>query len=898
MTILRLRQPSSVLTIHLVTLVALAVPLAGADWLVVDAFQQATPGTAPSIDQGWTVDRGSVAVIDAVPGAPGNQAVRIHHGGDSAHHDILFNRGFLRIPQGGSGTVFLRFLVPEGGTATAITIGYTENMLHAGSILGGVTIGGGGKGLGICGVVAGKAAPLPIERGRWYRLWMVIDNRADESGVGTAVLAEDAPGAPQREIPGALSKGRKLAQIAVSVVGVVKAAHGKDTDCWLDDLCIDNTGRNLGDPLAAGSGRSGAVQLQALVVTRPLQPAGVPSGGAGDGIDALGPNDVYHSMVPSDLTMPIPRFPAFRVTPSAATGAGVTLAKNYPLDPGLTRFLPTWQVTADSAPFYRGGPGCQIAYRVGNLLKLVDASRTGEERSVEMMLLTHRLALMRLRAAGGSPLTVSATWSAVGDPVVTQPGTQVIANTLGLHGLAVVDTAPGTQVHVLAYEAVDRAELERVLAEGIAAAKDFDARWAELAKWHDLTPFLIGDETPLRRNLVAACVNRVLRNQRVGGVIKRPSAIEFFGPEWYTADNVWMWFLPACRYFLWIDPAFYANSLRTVLDQQTEDGRTPQMVGQLGGGSTQNPNISPIAYEYYRFTGDRAFLDDAVPRLAKMYRWFLANRNPDGSGLFAIGDAKTPMPQNIYEYGRDNSPTLHGVIPLMRDLPELEMRQERLYLPDIIACQARLAEDIATLAKEQGDAETERFFAAEYRRVKEWVNVNLWDEETRFYYPVIRASKIMVKRRLNVAFWLLWAGIPDQQRKDALVQALMDPKQFFTTIPVPQLALNDPFFDPKITHWGDRHCWPIDTSIIFDGLLRYREWDTAARFAHQWNDGVFDAIAKTYQPSEWYIHDGRPAGCPIMGTAGCLPLVFQRYLKEYAAGTVKTEWSKLIPPAN
>ena len=895
---------SQTLWFILATWIAAGSSAAGAEWMQVDQFQSTTSGSIPAVDMGWMVDKGTGAKVEAVPGTSDDLAVRIHHlNADNGNHDVMFNRGFLHLRPGATGTVFMRFMVPEGTGSIATSLAYTESHLNAGTRLGGVQIGGNASELGITGIAGGESA-LKLTRGRWYRLWMVIENRVDAAGVGTAVLSEDTPGAPQQVVPGSLSKGRAAAQLDFSCVGVIKANTNKDTDFWIDDLFIDNLGRNLSDPLVVV--RPVAATRQELALSTDLQPAGTPSDTVHEDIDALGPNEVYQSMAPSDVTMPIPRFPAFRVLPLSPTATGVTLAKSYPLDPGLARYLPTWNVSTVqggvSTPFHRGGTGCRFDYRVGNLLRLVDGSVAGEERTTEVLLLTHRLALVRLRAAGGPQLALSASWSAIGtavtEPIAHHPTAQVITNGLGWHALDVVAGEPGTRTAVLVYEAADRAEAERLLDSGVAAAADFDATWAKLAKYHDLTPFLTGAEAPLRRNLVAACLNRVLRNQRQGGVIQQPSAIEFFGPEWYTADKVWMWFLPACRYHLWIEPSFYANSLRAILDQQSEEGYTPQMVGQLGGGSTQNPDVSPIAYEYYRFTGDRTILPYAVPRLVKMYQWFLKNRNQDGSGLFAIGHANNPLKLNIGEYGRDNGPVEHGIIPSMRGIAEVDGRQERLFLPDIIACQARLAEDIATMAHEMGDAETERIYTDEYKRVKDWVNANLWDEETKFYYPVIRASKTMVKRRLNTAFWLLWAGIPDQQRKDALVQALMDPKQFFTTIPVPQLALNDPFFDPKIIHWGDGHCWPIDTSIIFDGLLRYQEWDTAARFARQWNDGVFNAIAKTYRPSEWYIHDGRPAGCSIMGTAGCLPLVFQRYLKEYAAGTVKTEWSKLIPPAN
>ena len=47
-------------------------------------------------------------------------------------------------------------------------------------------------------------------------------------------------------------------------------------------------------------------------------------------------------------------------------------------------------------------------------------------------------------------------------------------------------------------------------------------------------------------------------------------------------------------------------------------------------------------------------------------------------------------------------------------------------------------------------------------------------------------------KRSNAAFWLLWAGVPNKEQKDALVAAMFDPKQFFTPIPLPMTLPRSP----------------------------------------------------------------------------------------------------------
>jgi len=432
-------------------------------------------------------------------------------------------------------------------------------------------------------------------------------------------------------------------------------------------------------------------------------------------------------------------------------------------------------------------------------------------------------------------------------------------------------------------------------------ASQFDGVAADLDRPHQLTPFLTGKATAGERNTAVALVNRVPRNARMGGNITAPSMVEFYGPAWPGADGVWICFQPACRYALWIEPSLWANSVRTLLSQQTAEGMIPQAIVQTGGitHTTQIPNISPVLRDYYTFSHNQAFLSSAYPAVKRWYEWLLMDRDPTHEGIISVGDAKLDLWESLCEY-RDNGtdpaqPSLQDTCNPVTRTAEIGGRPERVFPPDIVACQARMAEDLAFLAGELGLKEDAANLQAEDRRVREWANREMWDEATGFYHPVVRATHQKLMKRSVTVFWLLWAGIPDQRRRDALVAAMFDPKQFFTTIPLPQIALNDPTFNPKCGHWGDGYCWPMDGIGAFDGLLRYGEWERAAEFAAQYDRGVFGAIAESPQPNEYYHHSGKVAGCPEMGTAGCLPLVFQRHLRDHNAGRAEAEWQRFAP---
>jgi len=608
-------------------------------------------------------------------------------------------------------------------------------------------------------------------------------------------------------------------------------------------------------------------------------------------IDAIGPTNWYQGCYPTDVSMPDPKFPYFQMTPVSETQEGVTISRHTPLNEEFDQFFPKYKfritIKNKEYPFY-SGKNSQIAYRTSNLVCL-NSSDQGVDRRFEAIVYSHKLIIIRTSIWDKASVEVDADL-----PAVREGELSYTTNKRGLHGVKQIKGRRGVNFWVIVYDAEHKNEFTGLIDIAEKCVRRFDTQWKEMAAVQSIEPFLDGAETKSERNLTAAMVNRVLRNQRMGGQIEAPSAIEFYGPEWAGADCLWIWFQPATLHCLWIKPEFISNTIRSILNCQHQDGFVSQITCQNGGSkSTQNPNISGIATDYYRFTGDKSFLKDMYGHFSKWYGWWMEKQTPDGNGIITIGREDFELMEAIYEYGRDNHPVYHGVMPLM-DVRGVDGRPNRLYLPDIIACQARMAEDLAFMAKELGHDTQAEYYLSEYKRVKKWVNDFMWDEKTQWYYPVIRATGEKVMKRSCTAFWLMWAGIPDQHRANILIDALFDPAQFYTTIPVPQIALNDPSFNIKCRHWGDGNVWPIDIHHTFTGLLRYEQWTKAYELARHSNNGIFNAISESYQPNEYYYHDGRAEGCPIMGVAGNLPLTFKRYIKDYLEGSAQ-RWQMFAP---
>jgi len=629
-----------------------------------------------------------------------------------------------------------------------------------------------------------------------------------------------------------------------------------------------------------------------------------------DTIDALGTTNWFQGLYPTDPSMPKPKFPVFHIDPVLPEDKGLFIKKRFPMDDKASEYLPhvafSLEVENQKFPLYSGSDKSQIAYRCGNLLRLIDTSEP-VARSTEVAILDHRTIIMRVKAHGSSHYRLCADIEAATDDSAIKSASSnttgwMDRNSQGWYKITMFSNAQSAEVTVMMlYNYPSKDELTEAYGKVKPQLYKFDNTWNNLASFHSLTPFLTGKETSQQRELTAVYVNRMLRGIRTHGYISTPSLVEAFGPKWSNVDQVFICFQPANRALLWIEPSVVGNSLKTLLENQTEQGMVPQSASSTAVNTiyTQIPNISSVLRDYYLFTKDADFLRYAYPRFKTWYQWFLKYRNPSDQGIFVIGASSLGLWESLCEY-KDNAtdPTKESFKdtcnPLTRT-PEAAGRPERVFLPDIVACQARMADDLAFLAGELGLQSDVDYFEGEFHRVRDWANQNLWDEKTKFYYPVLRATGEKIMKRSNVAFWMMWAGIPDKRQAGHLVKALFDPEQFYTTIPAPMIALNDPTFNPNSHHWGDGYSWPIDPCHAFDGLLRYGYWDLAAKFAEHYNEGTGSVVKETYTPFEYYHHSGKSAGIGEFSSGACLPLFFQRYLRDYQKGDVQSKWSLFAP---
>ena len=244
-------------------LLGLASQLTAAEWVRVDDFQDLPPGPFVRQGNGWHLASSEATAVEVADDRdnPGNRALKIRHiGKPNKGHDILWQNTALAISPGTSASVFVRFKVENGtdelgntngsepvqSVSLGISVGPTN--LNAGNAIGGVRISGKQANL-VDFANKGPKPGIEVKRNRWYRLWLLIDNRPGAAdNHSAAYLQEEGTTQPPIALTGTFLRDGMPGLI--SSLGITKAPESYLTDVWIDDVSIDPSSLNTSDPLS------------------------------------------------------------------------------------------------------------------------------------------------------------------------------------------------------------------------------------------------------------------------------------------------------------------------------------------------------------------------------------------------------------------------------------------------------------------------------------------------------------------------------------------------------------------------------------------------------------------------------------------------------------------------
>ena len=244
------------------------------------------------------------------------------------------------------------------------------------------------------------------------------------------------------------------------------------------------------------------------------------------------------------------------------------------------------------------------------------------------------------------------------------------------------------------------------------------------------------------------------------------------------------------------------------------------------GTADATPLFVILLDEYDRWTGDHQLARDLEREARAALRWIdeYGDRLGNGYVSYQRVNEETGLENQCWKDSWDSISYHDGRLPgFPRATCELQG-----YAFDAKIRGARLARGI------WGDPAFADRLEREAEDLKRRFNEDFWVPDREFFGIALDADGSVVDSISSNMGHLLWSGIVDRAKADAVVRHLMSPAMF-TGWGVRTLAEGEARYNPIGYHVGA--VWPFDNSFIAWGLRRYGYKTEAARIA----SGMLDA---------------------------------------------------------
>ena len=235
-------------------------------------------------------------------------------------------------------------------------------------------------------------------------------------------------------------------------------------------------------------------------------------------------------------------------------------------------------------------------------------------------------------------------------------------------------------------------------------------------------------------------------------------------------------------------PEYAKVQLKHYLSVMYPDGMLPGTLWGIRGSENNDIRLprTPLQYshppfwqefvsDYYAKTGDKEFLAHAFEKGKLNYHWWKQERSALEGGFYYVDIVK-----RWWESGVDAGVRWDNV-----DGQAHACIDASCHIYSLVNRLAQWAEILG---------EDPSFYRKEAETNKAFINTELWDEETGFFYDVLPCRGQKEKVMTIAGFWPLAFGIATEDQQKKLMEHLLNPKKFFTVHPIPSVAIDEEKF--------------------------------------------------------------------------------------------------------
>jgi glycogen debranching enzyme len=291
------------------------------------------------------------------------------------------------------------------------------------------------------------------------------------------------------------------------------------------------------------------------------------------------------------------------------------------------------------------------------------------------------------------------------------------------------------------------------------------------------------------------------------------------------------------------------------------------------GAADTTPLFLVVLDEYLRWTGDADLVRELEPNARAALEWIERYGDRDGDGYveYERRNTETGLENQCWKDSWNSIVWNDGTLA---KLPRATCEIQGLVY-DATVRSARLAREI------WGDEALAARLEREAADLKRRFNQDFWLAERAFFAVALDGDKRPVDTLTSNIGHLLWSGIVDDEKAEAVAEHLLADK-LFSGWGVRTMAEGEGPYNPIEYHNGT--VWPHDNSFIAAGLARYGYREEAARIAM----GILEAATSfDYRLPETFAGYPRdrtefpveyPSACSPQAWATGAPLLLLRVL--------------------
>lgn len=227
---------------------------------------------------------------------------------------------------------------------------------------------------------------------------------------------------------------------------------------------------------------------------------------------------------------------------------------------------------------------------------------------------------------------------------------------------------------------------------------------------------------------------------------------------------------------------------------------------------TQPPIFGVAIEEIYEKDADIEFLKRVVPKVAKHYKWLLANRDPDRDHLVSIispnesGMDELPVFQVVSGFNGRNLIQLHYAFrkpDILNQVYGFDSRKilekdyfnvEEVLFNTVFAENARALSRLYKILKNKAES---IFFEAAAELTEKALVEKLWDKQDEIFYSIYSKKETQAKVKTAASLIPLFLEkLPKNKVNSIISKHLLNPAEFWTQFPVPTVSRDDINYSP------------------------------------------------------------------------------------------------------